>query len=212
MLDRMLAARSDRVESSRQPSRKDEGMMISRALLSVGLLSLAWACGSTPKPKPAEPEPEPAAEQPAPAASEEKSSTEGWSEAAPTTSTAEETEAPKRKNGRVIVKSDPKRHGDEIHFDFSVNGTRMDGVFVVPGGQTFTFTLPGGTVSYSVAECGGRGGGFELEAGSEMTLTCHKGGGGDCCGVAPKEVPGAKPAGGKQGKKDQKKAEPAAAE
>jgi hypothetical protein len=184
-------------------------MMISRALLSVGVLTLAWACGSAPKPKPAEPEPEPAEEQPAPAATEEKSGTEGWSEAAPTTATAAETEAPKRQKGRVVVKSDPKRHGDEINFDFSVNGTRMDGPFRAPGGQTFTFSLPAGTVSYSVAECGGRGGGFELEADAEVTLTCYKRGGGDCCGVAPKEVPGAKAAGGKKGKK---KAEPAAAE
>jgi hypothetical protein len=178
-------------------------MKISRALWLVSLVSLAWACGSTPKPKHAEPEPEPepAAEEPSPAKAEQKSSTEGWSEAAPTTASAAETETPKKKNGRVVVQSDPKHHGDEIHFDFSVNGTRMDGVFVVPGGQTFTFTLPGGTVSYAVAECGGRGGGFELEPGAEMKLTCSKRGGGDCCGVAPKEVTGGKGAGGKKGKK-----------
>ncbi len=188
-------------------------MRISHALFSFALLSLACACGSAPKPKAAEPEPEPAEEKPAPAATEEKekSVTEGWSEAAPTTATAEETEAPKKKTGRVIVNSDPKRHGDEIHFDFSVNGTRMDGVFVVPGGQSFTFTLPGGTVSYSVQECGGKGGGFELEAGGEFTLECHKSGGGDCCGNAPKVVAG-KGGGGKKGGKKAAPKAPAAAE
>jgi hypothetical protein len=149
---------------------------------------LAWmsGCGGA-QASPSSPHRAPQAEDQAAPAGAEKSAPLGWSEVAPTST--EESNAPARKTGKVVVESNPDQHGNELHFDFSVNGTRMDGVFLVPGGQTFTFTLPAGSVSYGVAECGGAGGGFELEPGGSVTLKCTSSGPSECCGLDREEQP-----------------------
>ncbi|MGB7540320.1 MAG: hypothetical protein WBM17_17390 [Anaerolineales bacterium] len=153
---------------------------VSAAFLACLLAGMSGCGGAqTPPSSPSRAQTDTAASR----ADEETGETLGWSEVAETTAGPEDSNRPGRKTGKVVIQSDPDQHGKELHFDFSVNGTRMDGVFLVPGGQPFTFTLPAGSVSYGVAECGGAGGGFELEPGASVTLKCRSSGRSECCGL-----------------------------
>ena len=88
------------------------------------------------------------------------------------------------KKSEVIVVSNPKQHGDALHFRFIVNSVAISGIFSAPGGQTSTFSLPTGSVQATVEECKGDPAYFELAAGEKVTLNCEMTTDGDCCDVA----------------------------
>ncbi len=85
---------------------------------------------------------------------------------------------------QVVVTSHPSKHGDALHFHFEVNSVPISGVFSAPGGQTSTFTIPVGTVRFTVDECEGDVQGFELSADAKMPIQCELTTEGDCCEVA----------------------------
>jgi hypothetical protein len=85
---------------------------------------------------------------------------------------------------QVVVASHPTKHGDGLHFHFEVNSVPISGVFSAPGGQTSTFTIPVGTVRFTVDECEGDVQGFELSADEKMPIKCELTTEGDCCEVA----------------------------
>lgn len=114
---------------------------------------------------------------------ERQSTASGWSEVQPFTAESEPAGTNKRR-ARVVASSDQKKHGHSLHFRFLVNGTPISGVFVVPGGQTATFSIPVGTVHFSVDECEWEPQGFELAPDEEMPISCKLGNEGDCCEVA----------------------------
>jgi len=90
------------------------------------------------------------------------------------------------RKSEVIVISNPKKHGDALHFQFTVNSVAMSGVFSAPGGQTSTFTLPTGSVQFTVDECKGDPQYFDLAAGEKVSLNCELTTDGDCCDVDEK--------------------------
>ncbi len=88
------------------------------------------------------------------------------------------------RKSEVIVVSNSKKHGDALHFQFTVNSVAISGIFSAPGGQTSTFTLPTGSVQFTVEECKGDAQYFELAAGEKVTVNCELTTDGDCCDVA----------------------------
>lgn len=112
-----------------------------------------------------------------------QSATKGWSEVQPLA--ASDAEVTAKRKSRVVVTSDPNKHGASLHFRFLVNGSPISGVFVVPGGQSATFTIPVGTIHFSVDECEeAEPQGFDLAPDEEMPISCKLGKDGDCCEVA----------------------------
>ena len=89
-----------------------------------------------------------------------------------------------RQIGRVVVNSDPVKHGDALRLRFTVNGTKVSGVFQAPGGKSSTFSIPAGTVMFTVDECDGEEQGFPLAAGEEIAMSCKLTREGDCCEIA----------------------------
>ena len=81
----------------------------------------------------------------------------------------------------VLVVSDPSKHGDTLHFQFTVNSVVLSGVFSAPGGQSSTFTLPTGSVQFTVDECRGDAQYFDLNADEKVTIKCELTTEGDCC-------------------------------
>ncbi|HMA95321.1 MAG TPA: hypothetical protein VKP30_21680 [Polyangiaceae bacterium] len=118
-----------------------------------------------------------------PEQAEKQSTASGWSEVQPFSAESEPAGTNKRR-ARVVASSDPNKHGHSLHFRFLVNGTPISGVFVVPGGQTATFSIPVGTVHFSVDECAWDPQGFDLAPDEEMPISCKLGKEGDCCEVA----------------------------
>jgi hypothetical protein len=57
-------------------------------------------------------------------------------------------------------------------------------VFSAPGGQVSTFTIPVGTVHFTVDECEGDAQGFELGPDENIPIHCEMTTEGDCCEVA----------------------------
>ena len=88
------------------------------------------------------------------------------------------------RKSRIVVTSDPLKHGDSLHFRFRVNNVPISGVFAAPGGQTATFTIPIGTVHFTVDECEWEAQGFELSPDEELPIACKLTKEGDCCEVA----------------------------
>jgi hypothetical protein len=86
--------------------------------------------------------------------------------------------------GRIAVNSDPAKHGDALRLRFTVNGTPISGVFQAPGGKNSTFSIPSGTVAFTVDECSWEEQGFPLAPGEEIALVCKQTKEGDCCEVA----------------------------
>lgn len=111
-----------------------------------------------------------------------KSETSGWSVAPP----SETRSGPGIGNhkAQVVVTSNPKKHGDALHFHFFVNTIPISGVFSAPGGETSTFTIPVGTVQFTVDECEGDTQGFPLEPDASVPISCALTKDGDCCEVA----------------------------
>jgi hypothetical protein len=85
------------------------------------------------------------------------------------------------RKSHVIVVSEPSSHGDSLHFHFVVNSVAMSGVFSAPGGQTSTFTLPTGSVQFTIDECKGDAQYFELQPDTKVTLKCEMTREGECC-------------------------------
>jgi hypothetical protein len=106
-----------------------------------------------------------------------------WSSVEPTESTGPGTDIAKRK-AQVVVTSNPDKHGESLHFRFTVNTTPISGVFSAPGGQTTTFVIPAGTVYFTVDECENDTQGFELQPDESMPISCELTTEGDCCWVA----------------------------
>lgn len=115
--------------------------------------------------------------------SEVRSETSDWHKVQPLESSSSDSGTTKRKS-HIVVTSDPSRHGDSLHFRFLVNATPISGVFVAPGGRTTTFTIPVGTVHFSVDECEWEAQGFELVADEDIPISCKLTKEGDCCEVA----------------------------
>ncbi len=106
-----------------------------------------------------------------------------WSEVPQNEPASQRSVIGKRKS-EVIVVSNPKQHGDTLHFQFTVNSVALSGVFSAPRGQTSTFALPTGSVQFTVDECRGDPQYFELAADEKVTVNCELTTDGDCCDVA----------------------------
>ena len=104
-----------------------------------------------------------------------------WSEVPPTES---KSSSVGNRKSQVVVTSHPSKHGDALHFRFVVNAVPISGVFSAPGGQTSTFTIPVGTVQFTVDECEGDAQGFDLLPDESMPIKCELTTDGDCCEVA----------------------------
>jgi hypothetical protein len=115
--------------------------------------------------------------------SKKRSPMKDWDEAQPFESTTSGVGSGNRKS-RIVVTSDAKSHGDALHFRFLVNNVPISGVFVAPGGVSTTFTIPVGTVHFTVDECEWETQGFELLPDEEMPIACKLTKEGDCCEVA----------------------------
>ena len=105
-----------------------------------------------------------------------------WSEVPQNEPASQRSVIGKRK-AEVIVVSNPAKHGEVLHFQFTVNAVAISGVFSAPGGQTSTFTLPTGSVQFTVEECKGDPQYFELTS-EKVTVNCELTTDGDCCDVA----------------------------
>jgi hypothetical protein len=112
-----------------------------------------------------------------------KSETSEWWKVVPSEGSDAE-KRPAKQIGRVAINSDPKSHGESLRFRFLVNGTPISGVFQAPGGKTSTFSLPSGTVTFTIDECSWEEQGFPLASGEEIPLVCKRTNDGDCCEVA----------------------------
>lgn len=123
------------------------------------------------------------ADKPSTSGKKKSHGTHDWDEAQPFESSTSGVGTGNRKS-RIIVTSDPAKHGDAIHFRFAVNAVPISGVFVAPGGQSTTFTIPVGTVHFTVDECEWEPQGFELLPDEEMPVACKLIKEGDCCEVA----------------------------
>lgn len=116
-------------------------------------------------------------------AAETRSETSDWHQVQPLEHSSTNSGTTKRKS-QIVVTSDPAKHGDFLHFRFLVNATPISGVFVAPGGRTTTFTIPVGTVHFTVDECEWEAQGFELAADEDIPISCKLTKEGDCCEVA----------------------------
>jgi hypothetical protein len=156
---------------------------------ALGIVACTASCGpaGTPAKSPNSDDTEGASEASATkrTSAKQHSETRGWDEVQSTESsgTGASSDSAKRKS-RIIVASDPTKHGDSLHFRFLVNGVPISGVFVAPGGQTSTFTIPVGTVHFTIDECEWETQGFELAPDEEMPIACKLTKEGDCCEVA----------------------------
>lgn len=188
---------------------------MNRSALGVAFL-VVTACGADPKPDAESPPPvhEETAKETTPAKKGE-GVPEGWSTVEPFTSDTE-ARGPSKQSAQIVVTSDPKKHGDAVHFNFWVNRVRINGVFEVRGGGTATFRLPAGTVEFGTDECSLDLQGVELQGGESVPVGCELGSDGDCCEVRiPVEADDADKAGKatqKKGKKGAGKASQAEGE
>lgn len=156
-------------------------------LVAVLLLMTQWSCGSSAGPGPKTSAQDDAtdsnsADDAPRAAARKRSGTAGWSEVQPFESST--SKGTNNRKSRILVSSDPDKHGDSLHFRFLVNNVPISGVFVAPGGQSTTFTIPVGTVHFTVDECEWETQGFELLPEEEMPIACKLTNEGDCCEVA----------------------------
>lgn len=147
-------------------------------LVGVGLLAVCCSGAGTQQPEAESPQAEPSSET---EGADSTSAVSGWSDVAETSTDSRSVHAAGTGKGKVTVRSDPNQHVEELTFEFWVDGTQLDGVFTMPTGEDFTFTLPGGTVDYRVAQCGGGGGSFELSPGARVVLLCAASGQQECC-------------------------------
>jgi hypothetical protein len=157
-------------------------------LFTIGLLCTAIGCGAPAKKIARSPAEDDQTEErnerdPKEPTRKKRSPTKDWDEAQPFESSTSGVGTGNRKS-RIIVTSDPKKHGDSLHFRFLVNNVAISGVFVAPGGQSTTFTIPVGTVHFTVDECEWEVQGFELAPNEEMPIACKLTKEGDCCEVA----------------------------
>ncbi len=111
-----------------------------------------------------------------------KSVMNGWSDVPPLESHS--VAGVGNRKSRVTITSNPTKHGDALHFRFLVNAVPISGVFSAPGGQVSTFTIPVGTVHFTVDECEGDTQGFELGPDEDIPIHCELTTEGDCCEVA----------------------------
>jgi hypothetical protein len=155
----------------------------------IGAACTLIACGTSATPDPKSPSAERTDEESRLSESQEtahgekrKSETSGWSVAPP----SETRSGPGigNRKAQVVVTSNPKKHGDALHFHFFVNSIPISGVFSAPGGESSTFTIPVGTVQFTVDECEGDTQGFPLEADASVPISCELTTDGDCCEVA----------------------------
>lgn len=123
-------------------------------------------------------------ESPSAKAGDTRSETSGWHEVQSLGSSNSEDTGTIQRKSHVVVSSDPAKHGASLNFRFLVNSVPISGVFVAPGGQTTTFTIPVGTVHFTVDECEWEAQGFELAPGEDMPISCKLTKEGDCCEVA----------------------------
>lgn len=145
------------------------------------------SCGPSPQPPPrteaAEPKPSSTRESSARTAPEGRSQTSDWHEvqALESSNSGTETSTSHRKS-HVVVSAGPVNQS--LHFRFLVNGIPISGVFVAPSEQTTTFTIPVGTVHFTVDECTWEAQGFELAPDEDMPVSCKASKEGACCEVA----------------------------
>jgi hypothetical protein len=146
-------------------------------------IALLTACAAEKKPEPRSPQPVVESKEPKKAPSEKSESVpRDWSTVESFTVENEEP-APSKRKGQVVVTSDAAKHGEQLHFNFWVNQVRIDGVFGMSGGGTFTFSIPAGAVEFSTDECSLGAQAFELAPGESMPVRCELGTEGDCCEV-----------------------------
>jgi hypothetical protein len=112
----------------------------------------------------------------------DRSEVSAWSEV-PQNEPANSRSVVGKRKAQVLVVSNPTSHGDALHFQFQVNSVAISGVFSAPGGQNSTFTLPMGSVQFTLDECKGDPQYFELGADEKITLNCELTTEGDCCEV-----------------------------
>jgi hypothetical protein len=153
-------------------------------LMALSVLCSLSSCGPSAGPAPKQARTVDQSKPPSQASAPAKrsSETKDWSEAQPFESTT--SPGINNRKSRIIVTSDPAKHGDFLHFRFAVNAVPISGVFVAPGGQTTTFTVPVGTVHFTVDECEWETQGFELAPDEELPIACKLTKEGDCCEVA----------------------------
>ncbi len=152
---------------------------MTRTLSLWCLCCLIQGCGSRAPQEPKSPSPaEPVEVEPA---SEPEPETKGWSEVEPLS--ADSKKSPSSRHGTVVVTSDPEHHGNEIHMRFFVNGVRIEGIFLVPGGRSYSFRIPAGVVEFGSDECSAGLSGFDLAPDESIPVFCTLGADGDCCEV-----------------------------
>ncbi|HEY5959608.1 MAG TPA: hypothetical protein VIV60_23800 [Polyangiaceae bacterium] len=154
-------------------------------LIAIGLLAMLVNCGPATGKQPRAATTDENADIPReskPSTEQQPSTTSTWSEVQPLESASSGTT--NRRQSHVIVSSDPNKHGDSIHFRFLVNNVPISGVFVVAGGKSTTFTIPVGTVHFTMDECEWEAQGFELAPDEDLPISCKLTKEGDCCEVA----------------------------
>jgi hypothetical protein len=150
------------------------------------LACFAVGCGAAAAQKPLAPAAEPATAPPSSSNTTEPSQVSKWSEV-PQNEPANQRSVIGRRKAQVTIVSDPSSHGEALHFKFVVNSVTISGVFSAPGGQTSTFTLPTGSVQFTIDECKDEPQYFELAADTPATLKCEMTTEGDCCYVPDDE-------------------------
>jgi hypothetical protein len=168
-----------------------EAIVMRQFLRSSVVCLLVLGCSSTPKPEPklvshadvTEVNSDELSNSGKTAESTAKSETSEWWKVVPSEGSDAE-KRPAKQIGRVAINSDPKSHGESLRFRFLVNGTPISGVFQAPGGKTSSFSLPSGTVTFTIDECSWEEQGFPLASGEEIPLVCKRTNDGDCCEVA----------------------------
>jgi len=168
------------------PNPTQKGQREVKTLLRGAILALLFgpgSCGGTTPAAPLSQVPSaPSAAEPQKEAKDAKPPMSDWSEVEPLAAN-EDRRAPGRKRGTVVVTSDPDHHGDSITLRFLVNGVPIEGVFVVPGGRSYTYSLPAGAVQFESEQCSLGLQGFELRAGESIPVGCELTDDGDCCEV-----------------------------
>ena len=147
------------------------------ALLALSTLLSACAAGPAQQPTHADAESQAAEDS----SEETAGGPSSWSEVEPLSTSEEKPSRVSKRKVSIEVRSDPNSHGPQLDFNFTVDGLAMNGIFSVPGGKTYTFSLPAGVISYTVDQCSAGEGGFELEPGQRATLICSLTSEGDCC-------------------------------
>jgi hypothetical protein len=165
-------------------------------LIALGLLAMLVDCGPGTGKQPKSAAVDDSADspqEPKRSAKQKPSETSSWSEVQPFEATG--SGSTNKRKSHIVVSSDPNKHGDSLHFRFLVNNVPISGVFVAPGGQSTTFTIPIGTVHFTVDECDWEAQGFELSPEEELPIACKLTKEGDCCEVAipVEETPKATP-------------------